>query len=696
VVVSDFTILHPKILVVDDTSANLIAMRQLLSKLPAEVHTANSGNEALKCIVTQEYALILLDVQMPGMDGYEVARILGDDETTRSIPIILVTAHYGDEQHQTLGYEAGAVDFLPKPINEHLLLSKARVFLDLYQTKAQLRTLSRQNELILNYAGEGIIGLDDAGDIVFANPAAEKMLGIGIVGRSFEHVMLVSNTAHGRIDWKSSDPYLECAKGRPYHSDQCLFRRTDGRCFPVELTANATPESGQAGIANVIVFQDIAPRRRMQNQMSYMARYDLLTGLANRYLFQENLGHSISRARRHGHSMALMFVDMDHFKNVNDTLGHPVGDDLLKAVAQRLVQGVRTTDTVARIGGDEFTVILEDLPNMSDVYQVADKVLHLMEQPFRLGQHEAYATCSIGIAVFPGCGDTAESLTKNADTAMYRAKERGRNSYCVFSSEMGEKLTKRVNLERDLRHALERNQFELHYQPKISLDTGAILGLEALIRWHHPDLGLIAPDDFIGIAEETGLILPIGEWVISAACEQLQSWNDRGMSRAVSVAVNLSSRQLGGLDLPARVGKIVQQFCLLPGQLELELTESCIMREPERAIATLRLLSDLDVRISVDDFGTGYSSLSHLKTLPIDTLKIDKSFVRDIASDPNDAAVVRAIIGIASTLGLGTVAEGVETIEQMNFLRDCGCQHAQGYYFSRPIQANAVPELFEH
>lgn len=693
-VAADIEVPYPRVLVVDDSEANLIAVRRLLAKLPAEIHTVNSGNEALKRVIAQEYALILLDVQMPGMDGYEVAETLSGDDMTKDIPILLFTAHNGDEAHVSRGYEAGAVDYLPKPINERVLLSKVRVFLDLYVTKARLRTLSRKNELILNYAGEGIIGLDTEGNVVFANPAADKMLGKNVLGRQFGQILVNNASPSARVDWKQSDASLECASGRTYHSDRYLFRRSDGRCFPVELTANAAPETDITGIATVIVFQDIASRRRMQDQLSHMARYDLLTGLANRYLFQENLTHAIARARRHGHSMALMFVDMDHFKNVNDTLGHPIGDNLLRAVAQRLVQGVRTTDTVARIGGDEFTVILEDLPNISDVYQVADKILRLMEQPFRLGVHEAFATCSIGIAVYPGCGDNPEILTKHADTAMYRAKEQGRNKYCVFSTEMGEKLSKRVNLERDLRHALERRELALHYQPKISLEDGAILGLEALIRWYHPELGLIQPDQFIGIAEETGLILPIGDWVIQTACAQLQIWNEEGMSPGLCVAVNLSNRQLGGLELPQHVGDIVRQFNLRPGQLELELTESCIMREPERSIAMLRALSELDVRISIDDFGTGYSSLSNLKSLPIDTLKIDKSFVRDIASDPNDAAVVRAIIGMANSLGLGTIAEGVETVDQIDFLRANGCRHAQGYYFSRPVKAEAVPALF--
>lgn len=693
-VVSDAVSLRPRILAVDDTEANLIALRRLLTNLPAEIHTASSGRETLARVAEDEYALILLDVQMPDMDGYAVAEALRANKKTKDIPIIMLTAHVGDKKHAARGYEAGVVDYLPKPLDENMLRSKVQIFLELYKNKMHLQALSKQYEYILNYAAEGILGLDVDGAVVFANPAADKLLGKSAVGRSISQILVTNPTSAGRVDWKGTDVYFECSKKRPFHSDRYLFRRMDGRYFPVGLTASAASDKGDSSIAVVIVFQDVTPRRRTQDQLSHMARYDLLTGLANRYLFQENLTHAIARARRHGQSMALMFIDMDHFKTINDTLGHPVGDNLLRAVAQRLVQSVRTTDTVARIGGDEFTVILEDLPQINDIYQVAEKILGLMEQPFKLGLQEIFATCSIGIAVFPGCGDSPETLTKHADTAMYRAKEQGRNKYCIFNAEMGEKISTRIRLERDLRLALEQEEFELYYQPRVSLKSGKILGLEALLRWNHPKLGQILPAQFLIVAEETGLMLAIDDWVVISACEQLQRWNAQNLSPGLVISVNLSSRRISNANFPNLVKSTLEHCHLQSGQLEVELTESCIMREPDRVIASLRALGELNVRISLDNFGTGYFSVGQLSKLPISNVKIDKSLVQGVSENSNGANVVRAMICMARTLNINTVAEGIETEDQFNFLLANDCLFGQGYYFNHPLPADKVPSLF--
>ncbi|NQD36624.1 EAL domain-containing protein [Permianibacter sp. IMCC34836] len=440
--------------------------------------------------------------------------------------------------------------------------------------------------------------------------------------------------------------------------------------------------------------KDVTERKRYEDELRQLANYDTLTGLPNRTLFHERLRHALSHARRHNQRVALLFLDLDRFKQINDSLGHSAGDGLLKQVARRLSISVRDDDTVSRLGGDEFTVILEGVATLESVGVVADKVLKAFAEPYLLNGTEVVVSPSIGISVFPDDGDDSATLLKNADLAMYHAKDQGRNNYQFYVGAMNETMRRRLSLETALRRGIEHDEFTLHYQPKMDIRSGELTGMEALLRWNSAELGKIMPDEFIPLAEETGLIVPIGDWVLREACRQIVQWREQNLP-VVPIAVNISIRQLMAGDLASRVEQILNDFVLSPQWLQLEITESLVMANAAQAVGRLNALRQLGLRLAVDDFGTGYSSLSYLKRLPIDTIKIDKAFVRDITIDPDDATITRTIIAMAHSLKLTVVAEGVETNEQLQFLRDEGCEEMQGYWLSKPLPADEVAEVLK-
>jgi diguanylate cyclase (GGDEF)-like protein/PAS domain S-box-containing protein len=442
------------------------------------------------------------------------------------------------------------------------------------------------------------------------------------------------------------------------------------------------------------IVSDITEAVSQQHQLQRLAHFDALTGLPNRILFKERLSASLAMARRNNWLLAVLFIDLDRFKIINDTLGHGAGDDLLRQVAIRMRTVVRESDTVSRLGGDEFAIVLPDLPTADDAASVARKLVDVLASPFAIQGQNIYVSASIGITLFPDDSDDVDSLIRNADAAMYRAKDSGRNNYQFYRAEMNLRARELLALEVDLRQALIKREFELHYQPKVSLETGLMTGVEALIRWRNRERGLVSPGDFVPLLEETGIIVAVGEWVLREACRQMRSWHQAGHGE-LSVAVNLSARQLEGQALVDTVRNALQESGLPPGALELELTESMLMQDAPAVESLLAQLKAMGLRLSIDDFGTGYSSLAYLKRFPIDTLKVDRSFVRDITVDPDDASITRAVIQMAHELSLTVVAEGVETAAQLQLLAANSCDQIQGFFFSRPLPPTALGELLQ-
>lgn len=580
--------------------------------------------------------------------------------------------------------------FLIKSLAEMLrsYLGRSRALIERKRQEEKLRLWGRAIESSVN-----AILITDAeapgNPLIYTNPAFERITGYRqeeALGRNCNFLQ------NGDRDQPAIEELRQAL--REQREGRAVLRnyRKDGRMFWNELLiAPVRDESGKVthfvGIQN-----DVTERKNYENQLEHQANYDALTELPNRNLSQDRLGQALSYARRHGRDLAVMFIDLDHFKNINDSLGHNIGDLLLKLVSARLAGCVREGDTVARQGGDEFAVILSEIAAEEDATVVARKILKVIAEPFTIEGHELHVTGSIGIALHPKDGEDSQTLLKNADAALYRAKDMGRNNTQFYAAEMNVKAMERLMLENGLRHALERNEFVVHYQPRVGMRSGEITGMEALVRWQHPELGLISPVRFIPVAEETGLIVPLGEWVLRTACEQNKAWQRAGL-KPVCVAVNLSARQFKHQDLVQVVADILKETGIDPGYLELEMTESLIMQNVEETIATLTRLKAIGVRLAIDDFGTGYSSLSYLKRFPIDMLKIDQSFVRNITTDPDDAVIAKTIISMAHDMQLNVIAEGVETEGQKSFLRLRHCDEMQGYLFSRPVPAGEFEVL---
>ena len=461
-----------------------------------------------------------------------------------------------------------------------------------------------------------------------------------------------------------------------------------------DLNVNLEKQAADLSESNTRLREEVQERVRSEERIQYLAYHDSLTSLPNRSLFSQLLTHGISQAHRYNKGLAVLFIDLDRFKNINDTLGHDTGDLLLQEVGTRLRHLLRASDAVARLGGDEYVVLLEELDDEKYVSVVAQKILSAIVKPFEALGQEFHVTASIGISSYPKDGEDEKALMKNADIAMYRAKEQGKNNFQFYSAELNAHSFERLTLEVNLRRALERNEFQVHYQPKVDIRTGHITGMEALIRWQHPDLGTVGPNQFIPLAEETGLIVPIGKWVLKTACMQIKAWQNSGLPQ-LGVAVNLSARQFSDENLLHDITSTLKESGIDPALLELEITESMLMHNVEKAIGVMRALADMGIRLAIDDFGTGYSSLSTLKRFPINTIKVDRSFIRDIAANAEDNAITGAIIAMGRSLSLTVIAEGVETAEQLDFLRAHACDEFQGFYCSKAVPAVEFMELLK-
>ena len=551
-------------------------------------------------------------------------------------------------------------------------------------------------QVTLNCIGDAVACTDISGNITFLNLVAEKMTGWSwqeAAGRPMAEVFRILDATSRET---TPNP-MEMAVGqnRTVHlPSNCILIRRDGFEIPIEDSVSPIHDrEGQAAGA-VIVFRDVSVARAMALQLTHSAHHDFLTGLPNRMLLNDRVGQAIASAPRHMKKIAVLFLDLDGFKHINDSLGHPIGDKLLQSIAKRLVDCGRFSDTVSRQGGDEFVVLLSEVEQSEDAAIMARRMLQAVAEAHSIDQHELHVTTSIGVSVYPDDGLDAETLIKNADTAMYQAKENGRHNYQFFKPAMNVRAVERQFIEESLRRALERQEFALHYQPKIDLRTGEITGAEALIRWTHPIRGPVSPVEFIPVAENCGLILPIGNWVLREACKQARTWVDAGLSLA-TMAVNISAMEFRDDNFLESVFAILRETGLDPRSLELELTESVLMERAESAASVLQTLRARGVQVAVDDFGTGYSSLSYLRKFPIDALKIDQSFVRQITTAPDDTTIVTAVISMGRSLKLRVVAEGVETQEELVFLQAHQCDEAQGYYFSRPVLPEQFAKLLE-
>ena len=543
-------------------------------------------------------------------------------------------------------------------------------------------------------SGDGVIGCDPSGTVTFFNSVAEEMTG----WRGSEAVGMNVAEVFVRIDENTRAVLPSPATGQ-HPSDRTPGARSSGVILvgrgkeeiPIESSVSPIVHDG-ATAGTVIVFRDVSAALAMAEQMTHAFEHDSLTGLPNRLLLKDRIDQAIATAPRHERQIAVLFLDLDGFKHINDSLGHPTGDKLLQSIAKRLVGCVRTSDTVSRQGGDEFVVLLTESRQWEDAVVVAERILKAVAQSHPIETHDLHVTTSIGVSVYPDDGEDAETLIRNADIAMYQAKERGRNSYQFFKPAMNVRAVERQSIESSLRSALKNDEFVLRYQPKVDMQTGLITGAEALIRWNHPLRGELAPGQFVSIAEDSGLIRQIGRWVLREACEQARTWINGGLP-PISIAVNVSAAELSDETYVQRLYATLSETGMDPSSLELELTESVLMRHAHSAAIILQALRKTGIQVALDDFGTGYSSLSYLRDFPIDSVKIDRSFVDEVTSVIEDTSIVKAVIGMAQNLGLRVVAEGVENVGQLEFLRAHACDEAQGYFFSRPVDPDAFAEL---
>ncbi len=640
-------------------------------------------------------AAVLVDLFLPDSEGIETFDRLFD--AAPHIPILILVDLTGIEVAK-LAVRRGAQDYLLKSRLDDYLLPKA--LRNLIERSAIAETLFFEKEraqVTLNSIGDAVMSTDESGAVAYLNVVAENLTGWSHTEAAGQPLDKVFRIIDAGTREQVANPMARAMRENKTVSltPNCLLIRRDG--FESAIEDSAAPIHDRQGriTGAVMVFHDVSSARALSTKMSHLAQQDGLTDLPNRILFNDRLTQAMVMAHRQGKKLALLYLDIDRFKHVNDSSGHAIGDRLLQSVASRLRACVRHSDTVSRHGGDEFVILLCEVAHPQDAAVAAEKMLAALGEPHHIDELELYVSASIGIVTYPEDGNTAEALLKNADTAMYQAKDCGRNNFQFFKAEMNLHTLERQSLESDLRHALERREFVLHYQPKVNLRTRAITGVEALIRWRHPNRRLLRPSRFISIAEETGLIVPIGKWVLREACRQAKAWQLAGLP-PMSIAVNISAVELRAKDFVAGVRVILAETGLEARYLELEITETFLMQDTVSTGLVLQELKDMGIQLALDDFGTGYSSLSYLKRFPIDTLKIDYSFVRDLATDADDASIVSAVVNMGKSLHMRVVAEGVETQEQCAFLKNQHCPEAQGFYFGEPMIAEEIAELFAH
>jgi len=681
-----------KILLVEDNDDDALLLRSMMGRrgsVAAKLERAKSVREAEEFLVRENFDIILLDLGLPDAQGIGALR-----RVRLAAPHVALAVLTGldDESLAQQVLREGAQDHLIKGQLEPRAFFRAlRYTIERKAMEEALFAEKERAQVTLNSIGDAVICTDNFGNVTYLNVVAEKMTGWSLLeaaGRPMPEIFKILDSHRNY-----SDPAnLAVELNQKHWPSDCFLIRRDGVEIPIEDCISPIHDREGKASGAVIVFRDVSEVRAMTRQMSHSAQHDFLTGLPNRMLVSDRLRQAIALAHRRSTKLALLFLDLDGFKHINDSLGHLIGDKLLKSIAARLVHCVRASDTVSRQGGDEFVVLLAEVKQSSDVAITAKKILQAVAEPHSIDQHDLHVTTSIGLSVYPDDGLDAETLIKNADTAMYQAKENGRQNYQFFKPAMNVRAVERQSIEESLRRALDRRELTVHYQPKIDLNTGEITGAEALVRWNHPEHGPIPPGKFIPVAEDCGLILPIGNWVLHEACRQVRTWADAGLSLA-SIAVNISAIEFRHEHFLDGVFTILQDTGLNPRRLELELTETVLMKRAESTESVLKNLRAAGVHLAVDDFGTGYSSLSYLRKFPVDSLKIDQSFIRQITATPDDTAIIAAVIGMGRSLNLRVIAEGVETQAELEFLQAHQCDEAQGYYFSRPLPAQEFARL---
>jgi diguanylate cyclase (GGDEF)-like protein/PAS domain S-box-containing protein len=686
-----------KVLLIEDNSGDARLLHEMFKELG--LHTVELTHvpcmvAAEKYLEEQRVDIILVDLGLPDAQGLEAVR------RTRAaaprIPLVVLSG-LDDESMAVQALHEGAQDYLIKgQIEPRELLRALRYAIERNVIEETLFTEKERAQVTLNSIGDAVICTDMSGNITFINIVAEKLTGWllrEVSGQPMTEAFHVIDSINREVIRNPMDRAIE--QDRTGHLPlNCILIRRDG--FEIYIEDSVAPIHDRAGeiTGAVIVFRDVSVARSMAIQMAHSAEHDFLTGLPNRLLLNDRISQAIALASRDGKRIALMFLDLDGFKHINDSLGHPVGDKLLQSVAKRLQLCVRSCDTVSRQGGDEFVILITEMVHPENSAIAARRMLDAVAEVHSIGENDLHITTSIGVSIYPDDGMDPETLIKSADTAMYQAKENGRQSYQFFRPAMNVRAVERQSIEEHLRRALERNEFALHYQPVVNLATGVITGAEALLRWTHPERGPVSPAQFIPIAEDCGLILPIGAWVMREACTQVRAWMNTGLP-AMTIAVNVSAMQFRNAHFLEEMFAVLKETGLDPKYLELELTESALMKNAGFTASILQILRERGIQVAVDDFGTGYSSLGYLQKFPLDALKIDQSFIRQISTAPHETAIVSAIIRMGQSLNLRVVAEGVETQEELAFLQNQQCNEAQGYYFSRPVPPYEFCELLK-
>jgi len=636
---------------------------------------------------------VLLDLRLPDCPGLDALNKL----LQALPPPILVIGADGNDEIARQVIRAGAHDYLvTNRLDSYWLPRALRHVIERKLSEEALFAETERVEVTLNSIGDAVLTTDSSGYITYLNRMAEALTGwprAEAAGRPLEEVL---QTIDGGTRDPLGDPQERSIPGKPISglvSNVILIHR-DGSESAIEDSTTPLHDRQGLVIGAAIVFRDISAARATTLRMSHLASHDPLTDLPNRLLMADRLARALALARRHQQRLAVLYLDIDRFKHINDSLGHILGDELLRSVGRKVTMCVRSSDTVSRQGGDEFVVVLSELEHAEDAALGAQKIIAALARPHKLAGHELRITVSVGISLYPDDGEDAETLLKSADTALYHAKDQGRDCYQFFKPDLNVRAVERQSIEAGLHRALDKGEFELLYQPKMNLQTGAVVGAEALIRWRHPDRGLVEPVQFVPIAEDCGLIKPIGRWVVHEACRQAQEWQDAGL-RPIPVAVNVSGVEFRNKGFLENIVDVLKETRLDPRYLEIELTESVLVAHVEATGSALNALKTLGVQLAIDDFGTGWSSLSYLRHFPIDTLKIDKSFVQEITSGSSVAPIVSAVISMGKSLKRRVVAEGVETHDQLAFLQAEDCGEGQGYYFSRPMVAQQFARVLE-